>query len=242
MSEKITPYKDSTLGKKEQVKQMFDTISGDYDVLNRVISLGRDVLWRKRMVALLQQKNPKTILDVATGTGDLALVLAQTGAEKIVGLDLSPHMLELGKAKVARNNLQHRIEMREGDSENLPFANDTFDAVTVAFGVRNFENLEKGLHEMLRVLRPTGHLVVLETAVPTTTPFKQAYRVYTKYVLPTLGKLLSKDGSAYRYLSESASAFPHGQAFNAILRKVGFRGVTNLPQTFGVASIYLATK
>lgn len=242
MAENSNPYKNSPLPKKEQVKYMFDRISGGYDGLNRVISFGMDVVWRKRMVRLLKKKNPKTILDVATGTGDLALALAETGAEKIVGLDLAPQMLEVAQKKVKDKNLQHRIVLQEGDSENLPFTKDCFDAVTVAFGVRNFENLEKGLQEILRVLRPGGTLVVLETAVPAKSPLKQGYRIYTKYMLPKLGKLFSKDSSAYTYLSESASVFPHGQAFNTILRKVGFMEVVNLPQTFGVASIYIATK
>lgn len=242
MFKKVKPYNDSALGKKEQVQRMFDTISGDYDGLNRIISLGFDVQWRKRVVSLLAKKNPKTILDIATGTGDLALALAQTGAEKIVGLDLSPKMLEVGKAKIQRKNLQHRIAMQLGDSENLPFANNTFEAITVAFGVRNFENLEKGLQEIYRVLQPKGSLAILETAVPTQTLLKQGYKVYTKYLLPTLGKLYAKDRAAYTYLSKSAAVFPHGPAFNNILRKIGFIGIENLPQTFGVVSIYTATK
>lgn len=242
MFKKVKPYRDSALGKKEQVTCMFNTIARSYDSLNRVISLGFDVKWRKRVVSLLKQRKPKTILDVATGTGDLALALAQTGAESIVGLDLSPQMLEVGKAKVQRKNLQHIIAMQVGDSENLPFADDTFDAVTVAFGVRNFENLEKGLQEIRRVLRPAGSVVILETAVPTQTPLKQGYSLYTRYLLPTLGKLFSKDKAAYTYLSASAAAFPHGKAFNNILQKIGFIGVENIPQTFGVASIYIATK
>lgn len=242
MSKKIKPYKHSVLGKKEQVKHMFNTISGNYDKLNRIISLGFDATWRKRVVALLKEKKPKTILDVATGTGDLAIALVQTGAEKIIGLDLSPQMLEVGKIKLQQKNVQHCVQMQVGDSEALPFEDHSFDAVTVAFGVRNFENLEKGLQEIYRVLRPRGSLVVLETAVPTQTLLKQGYRVYTKYFLPALGKMLSKDRSAYTYLSKSAAVFPHGSAFNNILHKIGFIGVENIPQTLGVASIYVATK
>ena len=242
MSEKVKPYKDSDLGKKEQVRQMFDTISENYDGLNRVISFGIDVKWRKRMVSFLKQKAPKTILDIATGTGDLAIAMAQTGAERIVGLDLSPGMLEVGKAKVLDKKLQRIIEMVVGDSENLPFEDNSFDAITVAFGVRNFENLEKGLQEIHRVLKPKGNLVILETSVPTKTPFKQGYRFYTKRVLPFIGKIFSKDRSAYAYLCESASVFPYGPAFNNILDKIGFIGIENRPQTFGVASIYVATK
>ncbi len=242
MSKKVLPYKESELGKKEQVKQMFDNISGSYDGLNRVISFGTDVKWRKKIVSFLADKNPESILDIATGTGDLAIAMIGTGAKKIVGLDLSPGMLEVGKQKVAKKKFQDTIEMVVGDSENLPFEDNTFDAVTVAFGVRNFENLEKGLQEIYRVLKPSGHFVVLETSVPTKTPFKQGYRVYTRHIMPAIGKLLSKDRSAYSYLSESASVFPHGEAFNNILDKIGFIGVENKPQTMGVATIYVATK
>lgn len=242
MAKKVTPYKDSELGKKEQVTQMFDTISNNYDGLNRVISFGIDVKWRKRVVDILSEKHPKTILDIATGTGDLAINLVRTGAPKIVGLDISPGMLEVGKKKVAAKNLEGTIEMVKGDSENLPFADNSFDAITVAFGVRNFETLDKGLSEIYRVLVPKGTFVVLETSVPTQIPYKQGYGLYTKYVLPAIGKLFSKDRSAYAYLSESASVFPHGEAFNNILRNIGFIEVENRPQTLGVASIYVATK
>ena len=242
MTKKVTPYQDSDLGKKEQVAQMFDNISGNYDGLNRVISFGIDITWRKRVVAILKQKKPNTILDIATGTGDLAINLVQTGANKIIGLDISPGMLEVGKKKILDKDLNHTIEMVEGDSENLPFGDNSFDAVTVAFGVRNFETLKKGLAEIYRVLKPTGTFVVLETAVPTKTPYKQGYVFYTKYLLPKIGRLFSKDDSAYAYLSKSASVFPHGQEFNNILRKIGFIDVVNKPQTFGVASIYIATK
>jgi len=242
MSKKVTPYQDSNLGKKEQVTQMFDTISKNYDGLNRVISFGIDIKWRKRVVAILKTKKPEILLDIATGTGDLAINLVQTGARKIVGLDISPGMLEVGKKRVLEKHMEKTIEMIEGDSENLPFEDNTFDAVTVAFGVRNFETLEKGLSEIHRVLKPKGTFVVLETSVPTKTPYKQGYHFYTKNILPKIGKLFSKDDSAYAYLSESASVFPHGENFNNILRKIGFIDVVNKPQTFGVASIYVATK
>lgn len=242
MAKKVKPYKDSELGKKEQVTQMFDSISGNYDGLNRVISFGIDIKWRKRVVAILKKKQPKTILDIATGTGDLAINMVETGAEKIVGLDISPGMLAVGKTKVATKDLDETIEMIVGDSESLPFKENSFDAVTVAFGVRNFETLEKGLAEIYRVLKPKGTFVVLETSVPTKTPYKQGYKIHCKYVLPLIGRLFSKDRSAYTYLSESAAVFPHGDAFNNILRKIGFIEVTNKPQTFGVASIYVATK
>jgi len=242
MNKKVTPYSDSKLGKKEQVTQMFDNISGDYDGLNRVISFGIDIKWRKRVVAIIGKTNPKNILDIATGTGDLAINMVKTGAKEIIGLDISPGMLAVGKKKIADKNLDKTIKMVVGDSEKLPFQDNTFDAVTVAFGVRNFENLEVGLSEIYRVLKPTGTFVVLETSVPTKTPYKQGYKIYTKYILPTIGRLFSKDRSAYSYLSESAAAFPHGQAFNNILQKTGFIKVKNKPQTMGVATIYVATK
>lgn len=239
---KVTPYKNSKLGKKAQVTKMFDTISSDYDGLNRVISFGIDVKWRKKVVAIVAKNKPETILDIATGTGDLAINLAQTHAKKIIGLDISSGMLEIGKQKVAKKGLQHTIEMVLGDSENMPFEASTFDAITVAFGVRNFETLEKGLSEIYRVLKPGGKFVILETSVPTKTPFKQGYNLYTKYILPRIGKLFSKDRSAYAYLSESASVFPYGEALNNILRKIGFINVEDLPQTFGVATIYTSSK
>jgi demethylmenaquinone methyltransferase/2-methoxy-6-polyprenyl-1,4-benzoquinol methylase len=239
---KIKPYKDSELGKKEQVATMFDTISKEYDGLNRVISFGIDVKWRKKVVKIVKAHSPKNILDIATGTGDLAINLAQTGASKITGLDISQGMLDVGKQKIIKKELGNTIEMVLGDSENMPFDDNTFDAITVAFGVRNFETLEKGLTEILRVLKPDGIFVILETSVPTKTPFKQGYKFYTKNILPLIGKLFSKDQSAYSYLCESASVFPYGEALNNILRKIGFINVKDNPQTFGVATIYTASK
>ena len=242
MPKNITPYKDSELGKKEQVAQMFDAISGNYDGLNRLISFGVDVKWRKKVLKLVSDKNPKTVLDIATGTGDLALLMTKTSAEKIIGLDISAGMLEVGRKKIEAKNLSNKIEMLLADSENMPFENDTFDAITVAFGVRNFETLEKGLSEILRVLKPNGIFVILETSVPEKTPFKQGYQFYSKNILPLIGKLFSKDNSAYQYLSDSASVFPYGEALNNILRKIGFIEVRAMPQTFGVATIYSASK
>ena len=242
MSKNITPYKDSELGKKEQVAQMFDTISGNYDGLNRVISFGIDIKWRKKVLKLVSDKNPKTVLDIATGTGDLAILMTNTSAEKIIGLDISAGMLEVGRNKIKAKNLSDKIEMILADSENMPFEDNTFDAITVAFGVRNFENLEKGLAEILRVLKPNGIFVILETSVPDKTPYKQGYTFYSKNILPLIGKLFSKDDSAYQYLSESASVFPYGEALNNILRKTGFIEVKAMPQTFGVATIYSASK
>ncbi|PKH49289.1 bifunctional demethylmenaquinone methyltransferase/2-methoxy-6-polyprenyl-1,4-benzoquinol methylase UbiE [Tenacibaculum sp. Bg11-29] len=242
MSKTIKPYKDSELGKKEQVAKMFDNISEDYDGLNRIISLGIDVSWRKKVVKLIGENNPQQILDIATGTGDLALMMAKLNPKKIIGLDISSGMLEVGKQKIAKANLSDKIEMIVGDSENIPFDNNTFDAITVSFGVRNFENLDKGLTEIYRVLKPGGKFVVLETSNPTKFPFKQGYKFYTNFILPVIGKIFSKDKVAYSYLSESANSFPFGEAFNNILQKNGFNSANNLPVTFGVASIYTALK
>lgn len=242
MSKNIKPYKNSNLSKKVQVAKMFDSISGNYDRLNRVISFGIDVQWRKKVLQIISENNPKLILDIATGTGDLAILLAQTKAEKIIGLDISKGMLEVGEKKIAHKNLSQQIEMVLADSESLPFQDDYFDAITVAFGVRNFENLDKGLSEILRVLKPNGVFVILETSIPKKTPYKQGYHFYSKNILPLIGKLFSKDNAAYGYLSESAAAFPYGEALNNILRKIGFKEVEDFPQTFGVSTIYVATK
>lgn len=242
MSKNITPYKESNLGKKKQVEQMFDTISGNYDAMNRMISLGTDQGWRRKVLKMVSDTKPESILDIATGTGDLAILLSKTSAQKIVGLDLSAGMLEVGKSKVKALNLDNRIEMVQGDSENLPFEDNTFDAITVGFGIRNFENLEKGLSEILRVLKPNGIFVILETSVPTNFPFKQGYNFYTKTIVPFMGKLFSKDQQAYAYLSESAKNFPYGIALNNILNKVGFKNVEHAPQTMGIATIYSASK
>ncbi len=238
----ITPYKDSTLSKKEQVTQMFDTISGNYDGLNRVISMGIDKKWRLKVLKLVSAQNPQTVLDIATGTGDLAILMAQTQAKTIIGLDLSKEMLAVGKKKIAERNLQQRIEMVQGDSENIPFPDNHFDAITVSFGIRNFETLEKGLAEILRVLKPGGIFVILETSVPTNPIYKLGYSAYTKLFLPLIGKIFSKDKNAYGYLSESANNFPYGEKLNQILRKVGFANVKAMPQSMGVATIYTAGK
>lgn len=242
MSKNITPYKDSTLSKKEQVAKMFDAISGNYDNLNRVISFGIDIKWRKKVLQIVAESNPNIILDIATGTGDLAILMTQTKAEKIIGLDISAGMLEVGEQKIQEKKLSNVIEMVLGDSENMSYEDNHFDAITVAFGVRNFENLEKGLLEILRVLKPNGAFVILETSVPEKTPYKQGYKFYSENILPIIGKLFSKDTIAYGYLSESAAAFPYGEALNNILRKIGFIDVVAMPQTFGVATIYTASK
>src|SRR6056300_280201 len=242
MKQSIKPDENKPETKKTQVTHMFDGISKSYDLLNRIITLGIDVLWRKRVVKLLQKEQPKSILDIATGTGDLVLELAKINADKIIGLDISPGMLEIGKQKVKNKQLEDRIDMQLGDSEALPFDKETFDGVTIAFGVRNFENLELGLQEIFRVLKPNGALVVLETAVPQNRLLRSLYSLYTQKIMPFIGKLFSKDPSAYQYLSDSAAIFPCGKQFNNILRKNGFIEVEDFPQTLGVSSIYFARK
>lgn len=242
MKKSVNPYKDSKQSKREQVEQMFDNISNEYDGLNRVISFGIDIKWRKKVVKLVSEKNPQTVLDIATGTGDLAIALANTGAKKIIGVDISNGMLSVGRKKITAANLDTVIEMQQADSEALPYEDNYFDAITVGFGIRNFENLEKGLSEILRVLKPDGIFVILETSVPTKTPFKQGYNLYSKFILPGIGKIFSKDKNAYAYLSESASIFPYGEELNNILKKIGFTSVQDLPQTMGVATIYTASK
>lgn len=242
MTEEIKPYKESNQSKKQQVEHMFDTISNEYDSLNRMMTFGTDVGWRKKVVKMVASVQPEAILDIATGTGDLVLMMAKTNAQRIVGLDLSEGMLSVGRKKVKELNLEHQIEMIQGDSENLPFEDNTFDAITVSFGVRNFENLEKGLKEIYRVLKPNGIFVILESSVPTKFPFKQGYYLYTKTIVPLMGKLFSKDKKAYSYLSESMKKFPYGEALNKILRGVGFAHVKHEPQTMGVSTIYSARK
>jgi len=242
MSNKITPYQNSELGKKQQVEQMFDTISGNYDNLNRIISFGSDLKWKKKIARIVKQKNPTKILDVATGTADLAIMLSQTNAKQIIGVDISEGMLKVGRKKIEKQNLSQRISLIQADSENLPFEDNYFDAITVAYGIRNFENLEKGLSQIFRVLTSGGTLVILETSVPTRFPFKQCYKFYCNVILPIIGKLFSKDKKAYGYLSKSASNFPFGEALNNILMKNMFINVENKPQMFGAATIYIAYK
>lgn len=242
MSAKVTPYKDSSLGKKEQVTQMFDNVSSNYDTLNRILTFGIDIGWRKKVVKMVMDSDARKVLDVATGTGDLAVMFGKENTDEVVGLDISPGMLDIGKKKVKGEGLDKKVKMVIGDSENLDFKDGTFDAVTVAFGVRNFEDLERGLQEILRVLKPKGTLVVLETSQPEGFPVKQLFRFYSKYIIPNIGKMLSKDKKAYDYLPESAAAFPYGEAFNNILLKTGFTTSKVYPQTFGAATIYQAIK
>ena len=242
MSEIVTPYKDIELTKKEQVALMFNNIAGHYDFLNHFLSLGIDILWRKKAIRLLKDVRPKQLLDIATGTGDFALEAMSLNPEKITGVDVSEGMLALGKEKIKKRNLQNKIELILGDSENLPFEDNTFDAITVAFGVRNFENLEKGLSDMQRVLKPDGTVVILEFSKPKKFPVKQLYNFYFKNILPLMGKIISKDNSAYAYLPESVNAFPDGDNFLLILKSTGFKDVQYISLTLGVAVIYTGKK
>ena len=238
----VLPYVQNKNSKKFQVRRMFDSISPRYDFINRIISGGLDIKWRKNLVEVLKPKKPKKILDVATGTGDLAIALGETLASEIIGIDISEQMLEIGKKKVERNQLQQNIKMEIGDGEKINYPNNYFDAVTVSFGVRNFENLDKGLLEIYRVLKPGSELVILETSIPQSFPLNYLYHFYTLYFLPLIGSFFSKDKSAYKYLSSSAKSFPFGKAFNKILKKNGFVVIDNIPQSFGVASIYHSQK
>ncbi len=237
----VKPYKDSAQGKKAQVEQMFDNISGKYDFLNHFLSLGIDKGWRNKIIRLMQQDAPKRILDVATGTGDLLLLQGKKlRPKRLVGFDLSQGMLDVARKKMDKHGIA--AELVRGDAENIPFDAGSFDAITVAFGVRNFENLEKGLAEMARVLAPGGKLYILEFSQPQGFPFKQIYGFYSRRILPFLGKLISGDASAYTYLPESIAVFPYGDEMMHILEKSGFEPLKYVPVTFGVATIYIATK
>ena len=241
--QKITPYEDELVSKKGQVTSMFDKIAPHYDQLNRFLSLGVDVLWRKKTIKLLKEHHPETILDIATGTADLAIEAALSIKPKhIIGLDISANMLKIGENKVAKKGLQEVISLEVGDSENLRFESNTFDAVTAAFGVRNFENLEKGLAEMYRVLKPGGVMLVLEFSKPRIFPLKQLFNTYFKYVLPLIGKIRSKDQRAYQYLYESVQAFPDYENFTSVLDKLGFIQTNYKILSAGICCIYIAKK
>jgi len=238
----VVPYKEDASGKKEQVARMFDSISGNYDFLNHFLSLGIDIRWRKKAIKLLAPGKPKLILDVATGTGDFAVEALKLSPDKIIGVDISEGMLEVGRKKMKANGYDSRIELLSGDSEKLPFEENKFDAVIVAFGVRNFENLERGLTEMYRVLKPGGRMVVLEFSKPRMFPFKQLYHFYFTFVLPKIGKVISKDPAAYTYLPESVQAFPDGENFISILSRLGFKDTLCKPLTLGISSLYTGIK
>ncbi len=240
--QEVRPYDDQAT-KKQQVRKMFDNIAPSYDKLNRLLSLGIDVRWRRKLVASIADANPSKILDIATGTGDVAIMLAQEIPEaKIDGLDLSDNMLEIARTKVAKRALEAQVTFVQGDSEKLPYTNNTFDAMTVAFGVRNFEDTSKGLEECRRVLKVGGTFSVLEFSHPTVTPFKQGYRLYFRYILPMIGKITSKDPKAYQYLFDSVQTFPSGREFVSLLENIGFSQTTCKPLTLGICTLYSCKK
>lgn len=243
MNENITPYHNQTVTKKEQVATMFNNISGTYDFLNHFMSLGIDILWRKKAIRQLKAQQPKSILDVATGTGDFAFeAIKILKPENITGVDISAGMLEVAKRKIKERKLDHIFSVRLGDSEMLPFEDNQFDAITVAYGVRNYENLEKGLADMRRVLKPGGKIVILEFSKPQGFPIKQLYNFYFKHITPFFGKVFSKDARAYQYLPESVAAFPDGVAFTQLMERVGFSQTKQITLTFGISSIYTGIK
>lgn len=238
----VVPLPDSDLKKKEQVAGMFNRIAGKYDFLNHFLSMGIDKGWRRKAINTLQSLQPKDILDIATGTGDLAIEALHLQPHRIIGVDISEGMLEIGRKKIAGKKLEDRISLQYGDSEALPFDAGTFDAITCAYGVRNFENLEKGIAEMQRVLRTGGRIAILEFSKPKRFPVKQFYGCYFRYILPVLGKAVSKDATAYTYLPQSVAAFPEGQDFCKILKKHGFKNTKAKPLTFGITTLYTAEK
>ena len=237
----VKPY-NTEQSKKEEVTSMFDNISARYDFMNHFLSFGIDRIWRRKAVKALQEIQPKVLLDIATGTGDFAIALLKLNPEKIIGLDISKGMLEVGKKKMVERKIDHIIDMQHGDSENLPYENGCFDAVTVAFGVRNFENLEQGLSEMLRVTRNGGKIAILEFSKPKKFPVKQTFQWYSKYIIPFFGKRIAKDEKAYAYLPESVNVFPEGKEFTDILEKIGYRSVTAKTLSGGIATLYTGLK
>ena len=241
--DKVIPDKDSNLSKKQQVAEMFDSIAFRYDFLNRFLSVGIDVSWRKKAINQLKAIEPKKVLDVATGTADVALMtFKMLHPEQIIGIDISEGMLDLGRQKIEKLGLTKNIELLKGDSENINFEDNSFDAITVAFGVRNFENLETGLKEMHRVLRQGGTLVVLEFSKPKNAAFKVFYNLYMNQIAPSFGKLFSKNNNAYQYLNDSVQAFPEGETFLNIMKQAGFREAYVKPLTLGICSIYCGSK
>ena len=242
MKKIIKPNQKSNETKKSQVTHMFDEISKTYDIINRIITLGIDSVWRRKVYEIIKKYKHEFVLDIATGTGDLIIELSRLKTKQIVGIDISTGMLEIGKKKINKNGLSKIIKLQLGDSENLKFEDEKFDVVTVAFGLRNFENLEKGLIEIKRVIKPKGILVILETSIPKNKFIRLFYSIYTKTIMPIIGYIFSKNLSAYKYLSNSAAVFPFGKSFNNILEKNGFIEVEDSPQTLGIASIYFAKK
>lgn len=242
MGTKVKPYNNANTSKKEEVEEMFDNISGKYDFLNHFLSLGIDKIWRKKAIRILQKYQPKVIMDMATGTGDFAIAALKLNPTRIVGVDLSNGMLEVGRKKMIKRKVSHLIEMVQGDSEKLDFENETFDAFTVGFGVRNFQNLDAGLGELLRVLKPKGVGLILEFSKPKKFPVKQYFKFHSKFIIPTIGRMVSKDKAAYKYLPESVEAFPEGQRFIDIMTDVGFKNVQSKIVGGGIATIYYGFK
>jgi demethylmenaquinone methyltransferase/2-methoxy-6-polyprenyl-1,4-benzoquinol methylase len=243
MSKIVTPYYDARTTKKQQVADMFNNISKTYDFLNHFLSLGIDIVWRKKAINELKNDQPKLILDVATGTGDFAFeALSILKPEKIIGVDISQGMLDIAQKKIKSRNVSHQFEVKLADSEQLPFGDNEFDAVTVAYGVRNFENLKSGLTDIYRVLKYEGKVVVLEFSKPKKFPVKQLYKFYFNYITPGIGKLFSRDARAYTYLPESVDAFPDGEVFTSIMEMVGFKNTKCRPLAFGICSIYTGIK
>jgi demethylmenaquinone methyltransferase/2-methoxy-6-polyprenyl-1,4-benzoquinol methylase len=239
----IIPFKDSEKGKKEQVADMFNRIAGNYDKMNRVLSARTDIGWRKKAVRMLQKDKPQWILDVATGTADMAILAERLlKPAKITGIDISDEMLELGKKKIEKEGLVGKIQLQHGDSETINYSENTFDAVMVAFGVRNFENLENGLAEMLRVLKPGGRLVVLEFSKPRRKAVKSLYNLYMRIVAPRVARWFNQNKEAYEYLNESANAFPDRHLFADILNKVGYSDTGFKPLSLGICCIYTGRK
>ena len=233
----VLPYKNQAGSKKEQVAAMFNSISRRYDFLNHFLSMGIDILWRKKAIRQLRDLEPKMILDVATGTGDLAIEALKLNPDKVIGVDISQGMLDMGNKKLQKLGLTDRIELQMGDSEQLLFDDNKFDAAVVAFGVRNFQDLEQGVADMHRVIRTGGKLVVLEFSQPTNFPMKQLYGFYFNVILPLIGRFVSSDNAAYTYLPESVAKFPYGDQFTDLLKKIGFKETKCIPLTFGISSI-----
>ena len=240
--ENIKPY--SKDGKKsEQVEQMFDNIAPAYDMLNHTLSLGIDRIWRRKAINWLRPFRPQRIMDVATGTGDFAILACRSlQPEQLIGTDISEGMMNVGREKVKKASLSGKITFAREDCTSLSFADNTFDAITVAFGIRNFDDLDRGLSEMCRVLLPGGHLVILELTTPDRFPMKQLFGIYSKVVIPVLGKILSKDNSAYRYLPQTIKAFPQGEVMQGIISRAGFSQVQFRRLTFGICTLHSATK
>lgn len=243
MAKHVTPYQKEDATKKQQVEEMFDNIAHRYDFLNHLLSAGIDNLWRRKAIKHIGKYNPKLVMDMATGTGDFAIdTVERLPVEKVVGFDLSEEMLAIGRKKSAKKSLENKIEYVKGDSEKMQYSDNTFDAMTAGFGVRNFENLEAGLSEMLRVLKPGAPLVILEVSQPKKFPMKQIFGIYFKVILPIIGRLFSKDHRAYTYLPESVEAFPHGDDFTNILKKIGFKNAKHHNLTFGICAMYTCEK